>query len=281
LCKAYCSIAELYLTDLCYELDAEMKCEEAIQNAFIYDDPQATPDVFQALANLRLSQSSEEQRLEAYSYMIKAYDRMKVGCEALAQLVGLGSKEEEEEEEEDDDKDAHVEKYSSHEIEKHHPSSTFDTNALELKDEILQAVNALPPFEFRCQSVKILLECASLLMKKTMNVPVSSTTMVDTCVEASIQILGSLLAENDEVPEIFYLLGTAFLSSTCPNPESAFFYFQRALDMTQKIKQDMEKDYVKGMMVDDKWEDDHDDIIGRIEDINQKMAEIQQMNENV
>ena len=35
--KAHCSIGELYLTDLCYDDDAEAKCEEAINKAIAVD----------------------------------------------------------------------------------------------------------------------------------------------------------------------------------------------------------------------------------------------------
>ena len=35
--KAHCSIGELYLTDLCYDDDAETKCEEAINLAIAAD----------------------------------------------------------------------------------------------------------------------------------------------------------------------------------------------------------------------------------------------------
>lgn len=35
--KAYCSIGEIYLTDLCYEDNAEEKCEEAIGRAVAVD----------------------------------------------------------------------------------------------------------------------------------------------------------------------------------------------------------------------------------------------------
>ena len=36
--KAYCSIGEIYLTDLCYEESAEEKCEEAIGRAIAVDE---------------------------------------------------------------------------------------------------------------------------------------------------------------------------------------------------------------------------------------------------
>ena len=37
LAKAHCSVSELYLTDLCYEDDAEVKCEDAISRAIAAD----------------------------------------------------------------------------------------------------------------------------------------------------------------------------------------------------------------------------------------------------
>ena len=38
LCSAYCSIAELYLTDLCYEENAENHCQDALTDAQKYDE---------------------------------------------------------------------------------------------------------------------------------------------------------------------------------------------------------------------------------------------------
>jgi anaerobic ribonucleoside-triphosphate reductase len=35
--KAYCSIGEIYLTDLCYDVEAEIKCETAINKALATD----------------------------------------------------------------------------------------------------------------------------------------------------------------------------------------------------------------------------------------------------
>lgn len=40
-CSTYCSIAELYLTDLCFEPEAEKACEEALQEALKYDQGSA------------------------------------------------------------------------------------------------------------------------------------------------------------------------------------------------------------------------------------------------
>jgi hypothetical protein len=63
--KVYCSISELYMTDLCFEQDAEERCEEAIASSLA-----TVPDGVdgkQALANLRLSQC----RLDEASNLIE------------------------------------------------------------------------------------------------------------------------------------------------------------------------------------------------------------------
>lgn len=59
LVSAQCSIAELYLTDLCFEEDAEARCQEAL-DAAVEMDLGGSPEVTQALANLRLSQQKGE-----------------------------------------------------------------------------------------------------------------------------------------------------------------------------------------------------------------------------
>merc|ERR1712038_476026 len=111
LCGAYCSMAELYLTDLCYEPNAEQECERSLTLALELDKLMVleqqqtvnnningsgsgsgstillTPDAVQAMANLRLCQN---RCMEAVPYILDAYSRMKVGCEAMADLVGLG-----------------------------------------------------------------------------------------------------------------------------------------------------------------------------------------------
>lgn len=53
--RSYSSIGELYMTDLCFEPDAESQCEAAIQQSLV-----ACPDnldALQAYASFRLSQS--------------------------------------------------------------------------------------------------------------------------------------------------------------------------------------------------------------------------------
>lgn len=55
LIKSYCGIAELYLTDLCYDENAEQQCESVIGKALEIDP--SSVDANHALANIRLSQS--------------------------------------------------------------------------------------------------------------------------------------------------------------------------------------------------------------------------------
>jgi len=56
--KAYCSIADLYLTDLCEEVGAEQACEEALRLASTVDADGL--DMLQTLASLRISQCRNE-----------------------------------------------------------------------------------------------------------------------------------------------------------------------------------------------------------------------------
>ena len=53
--RAHSSIAELFLTDLCFDTDAESRCETATTAALALDA--ASVDGRLALASLRLSQS--------------------------------------------------------------------------------------------------------------------------------------------------------------------------------------------------------------------------------
>eukprot|EP00571_Detonula_confervacea_P016773 CAMPEP_0172298132 /NCGR_PEP_ID=MMETSP1058-20130122/913_1 /TAXON_ID=83371 /ORGANISM="Detonula confervacea, Strain CCMP 353" /LENGTH=499 /DNA_ID=CAMNT_0013007373 /DNA_START=115 /DNA_END=1614 /DNA_ORIENTATION=- len=224
LCAAHCSIAELYLTDLCEEPDAETSCEEALKSALASDEASSMndsehvnedsqtapplPDALQTMANFRLSQSRVPEALEC---ILKAYDRMKVGCEAMSALVGLGN---------DDKGKGDVE---------------LESKSRELTE--VEAASSLPEYNFRCQTAKIMLECASLLE----NGDSSTKDTINQCAESAIQVLGSLLAENDEVIEVWYLLGCAFMACTPPNPESAHYYWENSLTMLTKAKENLEE----------------------------------------
>ncbi|KAL7548512.1 hypothetical protein ACHAWF_011791 [Thalassiosira exigua] len=216
LCAAHCSIAELYLTDLCEGPNAESSCEDALRSAMALDETllidasqkgQPIPDVMQTMANLRLSQSRVPEAVEC---ILKAYDRMKVGCEAMSALVGLAGSSGGQE-------GVEVEPQSRELVE-------------------VEAASSLPEYNFRCQSAKMMLECASLVE----NDDSCTKDMANQCVEPAIQVLGSLLAENDEVIEVWYLLGCAFAACTPPNQESAHYYWENALSMLMQAKEGLE-----------------------------------------
>ncbi|KAJ1975743.1 hypothetical protein H4R35_003011 [Dimargaris xerosporica] len=54
LAAALCSMAEIYLTDCCFEPEAEASCEQLLEEA-VAVDPQS-PEVYQLMASVRLSQ---------------------------------------------------------------------------------------------------------------------------------------------------------------------------------------------------------------------------------
>lgn len=63
--KAFCSIAELYLTDLCFEEEADVKAEEAIKKSLeVFPD---LLDALQTLASIRLSQNRKREACELLS----------------------------------------------------------------------------------------------------------------------------------------------------------------------------------------------------------------------
>lgn len=263
---AHCSISELYVTDLCYEADAENKCESCLKDAFQLFDKESKPDAAQAMANLRLSQN---RGLEAMSYILNVFDQMKEAVCAMANLVGLESSEL-----------RTTMNGSSVQSEK----MDTEAKAKELKDEILDAADNLPGFEFRCQTAKILLECASVLDQKEKSDTVDQSishpkfnmeeiiNQKANCVEAAIQVLGSLLAENDEVVEIWFLLGCAFSSTSPKNNEASTYYWENALKMLCKIKEDMEN----GLAISGDSDQEKESIEIEMADINVKIKEVKQ-----
>jgi len=63
LSAAYCSLAEVYLTDACYNSEAEQECQQALDNALQHTPN--SPEVFYLLASFRVSQQRNEEALEA------------------------------------------------------------------------------------------------------------------------------------------------------------------------------------------------------------------------
>ncbi|PJF19284.1 Tetratricopeptide repeat domain containing protein [Paramicrosporidium saccamoebae] len=68
LASLYCSMAELFLTDLCLAEDAETRCEEFVQAAL--DASPQNYEALQTMCSMRLSQNREEEAAEVLSQSI-------------------------------------------------------------------------------------------------------------------------------------------------------------------------------------------------------------------
>jgi hypothetical protein len=179
------------------------------------------PDALQTMANLRMSQSRPQDALEC---ILKAYDRMRVGCEAMASLVGLAKDDEEIETKQE---------------------------AQELLE--VDAASNLPSYGFRCQTAS------------------DEDDVTKKCSESAIQILGSLMAENDEVIEVWYLLGCAFMACSPPQIDSAYYYWDQCMSMLIKVKQDIQEC----------MDDDNENAEGELEAIEEQIGQVKQKLEEI
>ena len=286
LATAYCAVAELYLTDLCLEDGAEAACEHNLQLALQLDDNDkdgknnssnnSNVDALQALASLRLSQPHRGAS-EAAPLILRVFAAMQTGCRALASLVGL--REEESRGRSDGSGDV------------------GGGGAAELLE--LQEVQELPGFEFRCNTAKLLLECAAGARTTTTTSdednPQSRKQLQQECAQAAIDVLGSLLAENDEVVEIWILVGDAFAlmvpdeetgassSSSPPDDEDnddeqkelSCHYWERALGMLRVVQKSLleEQQEADDMEEEDAIQQRLDDVVCQMEDLRTKLEE--------
>ena len=86
LAKAYCSAAELFLTDLCDEDGAEQRCEDLLKSAAVVDGQSL--DVLQTLASLRCSQC---RSADAGEIMATVSNRVCAALEAAQQQTIMGA----------------------------------------------------------------------------------------------------------------------------------------------------------------------------------------------
>lgn len=148
LCTGYCSVAELWMSDLCFEPNAEQECDVSLQSAVEYGPD--NPEALQAMASFRISQHRSD-------------DANKLMDLALAKLQTLKQNDEN-----DGDDMMQVEEEGDDE------TAEFE-----------------PPFEFRVQTARILLE---------LNRP-----------KDSVPLLERLLREDDDVLEVWVLLAQAHM----------------------------------------------------------------------
>lgn len=249
LSSARVTVADLYLTDLCFDDDAETECDSFVCLALKINDTDGEPmiDALQTATSLRLSQ---KRKAEATGFILRAYEKMRTGCEALAKLVGL-----------DDSK---------------------SKRSAELEE--VDAASGLPSFEFRCQTVKLLLECAALVMEDDSGDMLQQASWKSEeqdrikCYNAAVQVLGSLLAENDEVPEVWYLLGCTYMDSG--NKELARDYWSSALEMLTNFQKELEQLSEDTDMQDDD-DDENEDLDMQIQSISCQMEEIRSKLEDI
>jgi tetratricopeptide (TPR) repeat protein len=179
ICRAYCSIAELYLTDLCYDDGAEASCEAAVQDSLRYDG--GNLETYQTLASLRLSQcrgqEASELMMRVAQQVLEVRERLHKRS-LLAELRG------------DDD------------------------------EEAAAAALDVPTVEASTATVKLCLECVSF------NSQLASVAAA---------LTNNLLAEDDEVIELWYLLGLASQQLPEPDLRAAAEAFEMARDLLSQI----------------------------------------------
>jgi hypothetical protein len=239
LAAACCSAADVYLTDLCFEENAEQECESFLAKAMLLPDVDGEPviDALQTAASLRLSQT---RGLEAVDFILRAFQKIRVGCEALASLVNV----------------------------RDGPNPEQATELVEP-----EAVRNLPGFEFRCQTAKLLIECAGVLKEEKQGDPREAQ-----CTQAAVDVLGSLLAENDEVAEIWYLTGDAFAAMNPPNVELAAHYWETTEEMLTSVKESLEQGCLETQ--DEDEEEAHDlrvqldEVTLQLNEVRTKLAEL-------
>ena len=238
LATACCTTAELFLTDLCFEENAEQDCESYIQQALKLLDSDGEPivDALQTCASLKLSQN---KGLEATDYILRAFAKIRVGCESLAALVEMRESENPDE-------------------------------ATELLET--EAVQKLPGFEFRCQTAKLLMECASVQETSDADDHTERRTQ---CLRAAVDVLGSLMAENDEVVEVWALAGDAFnfLEPSAPN---AAHYWERAVEMLTSVKGSLEeqRDETEDDEEEDELNQELEEVLGQLESLQEKLSKV-------
>lgn len=176
---AFCSIAEIFFTDLCMEEGAAEKCKEAIEKALHYD--QHNPEALQLMASYLFSIDNTE---EGRDYLVKSVSSW---------LPSLQKEDE--------------------------------SSACAEQPEDEEPQNSIPPYESRITTAKLLIEAEEF--------------------EMATEVLEGLLEEDDEVVQVWYLLGWLFYlqldkPETTEDPEShkktARTYLTKAKKLYVKLR---------------------------------------------
>ncbi|KAL8804379.1 MAG: hypothetical protein Q9182_002574 [Xanthomendoza sp. 2 TL-2023] len=81
LAAALCGVIEIYMTDLSWESDAEIRCETLITEAILLAPE--SPETLQTLANVRISQSKLEEARKALAGSIEIWKNLPAGDEGV------------------------------------------------------------------------------------------------------------------------------------------------------------------------------------------------------
>ncbi|KAL7054996.1 hypothetical protein AAHC03_024235 [Spirometra sp. Aus1] len=166
LSNAYCAIAEIYMTDLCDEPDAETECLAAVESATKADEK--NPQAWLVTANFRLVKAEKQAAKDALEKCLSLYwPRVEA---AISDLQG----EKEDEEEEGEGEDA----------KKRTDDEDMDTESLDNRLD-LEELSGIP-FEAH-------ISMARMMMELEMN-------------ERAADVLEALLEEDDENAEVYYLI---------------------------------------------------------------------------
>lgn len=189
--RAYCSIAELYLTDLCYDDGAEASCEAAVQEALRQDSTNL--EIYQTLASLRISQCRGQEASELMQRVAQKVleVREKLHRRTLAEDLGVATQRQHEEDHQADELDA-------------------------------------PTVEAATATVKLCLECV-----------VYNPALA----EAARALITNLLEEDDEVIELWRLLGLACQQlQPTPDLQGAVDAFEQAKDLLEQIREQIRQE---------------------------------------
>lgn len=171
---AYSAVAEIYMTDLCFEEEAEMKCKSYIEKAIDID--KENPEGYQLMASFMLSKDDKENA----KLMMK-------------KSVSLWL-----------------------------PMFKAINNGEVTSQEKVDPVEAVPlGYDTRVSTTKILIEVEEF--------------------ETAIDIAEGLLDENDEVPQVWYLIGWANYLMGEDFKGNARFYLNKCKKLCIKLKYEDEE----------------------------------------
>jgi hypothetical protein len=193
--KAYCNVADMYMTDLCMEDDAEQQCEEAIRHATQHDA--SSLDLGLTLSNLRLSQSRPEEACTAIEVV---YMRIVAVLDAQVSKPILSAFRTDPAQGASSDVSA--------------SSSSVGSGGESEVDEVM------PDLEMCISVVKRLIECAAV--KPALGL-------------AAMEVAQRLLLVDDSNVELWYLTGVACLYCSPPEVGSAVEALVRAKEMLEAM----------------------------------------------